>query len=336
MWFLLFLPLFAFAETDADLSAINDLENILPDNDIPKSTYRNIEFERKNRGFRPPNTIVTEEEILESGVGYAFIKKGTPLYRLSDNKAVTASRDFYLKAFLLHDEQGFAYIRNDEGGTTYKVSSTNLISVDKELELYEPPKHFKPAGNIVRTEYDRKLKLVPEAAFFAGLVQSQYIRDLFNDSKARTGNTNQYAFHYFTEWDLPIKVGGSLHYERASYNLTAGGLVYYESLSIGPQFRTKDFDLFETNWRLTTQIRVSPFAKLRGETVNGNVNFKFNSTDFMTTLEHPWSNRFGQFVIGGFFQMQWLNIKDAPEIVSVRASNEVNQSFGFFLSQVFQ
>ncbi len=336
MWIFLFLPLFAFAQSEIDLSAIQNLEDILPDNDIPRDAYRNVEYEKKNRDFKPPTRIIPLQEILESGTEPAFIKAGTPVYRISDNKAMKTSKDIYLKMFLLEDEVGFRYLENKDGSMTYKASEQYVVSVAKELELYELPTRFKPSTNMVRTEYDKKLRLIPEGAVYAGFVQSRYMRDLFNDSKASTGSTNQYALHVFTDWKLPFKVGGSVHYERSSYHLTGGGLIFYEALSLGPQFRTSDFDLFETMWRLTTQIRVSPFAKLRGETVNGNVAFKFNSTDVMSTLEHPFDNRWGQFVLGAFHQIQWLNMKDQPEIVSVRANNQTNQSFGLFLSQVFK
>ena len=337
MWFFLFLPLLAFSQTDIDLSAIENLEEILPDHDIRRDAYRDIEFERKNREFRHPIQEVPLEQIRESGLANAYLKEGTTLYRISDNKAFRISKGIYLKVFKLEDEQNFRYLRAEDRSMKYRVLSQNVYSIDQELALYEPPTRYTPAPkNIVRTEYDKKLKLVPEFAVYAGVVQGRFIRDLFNDPKARTGNTNQYGLHYFTDWNLPVKVGGAVHYERTSYHLDRDGLVFYESLSIGPQFRTQDFDLFETNWRLTTQIRVSPFAHLRGETSRGNVNFKFNSTDLMTTAEHPWNNRWGQFVIGAFHQAQWLNFKDQPEVVAVRASNQTNQSFGLFLSQVFQ
>lgn len=337
MWFFLFLPLFAWSQSDIDLSAIENLEDILPDHDIRRDAYRDIEYERKNREFRHPIQAVSLEEIKESGLGTAFIKAGTTLYKLKDNSPVRLTKDIYLKAYKLEDEHNYRYLSGKDGSMSYRVPSVYVNSIEQELALYEPPTRYKPAPtNIIRTEYDRKLRLAPEFAAYAGIVQARFIRDLFNDPKARTGNMNQYGFHYFTDWNLPVKVGGAIHYERSSYNLENNGLVFYQAISFGPQFRTQDFDLFETNWRLTTQIRVSPFAHLRGETSNGNVNFKFNSTDLMTTAEHPWNNRWGQFVIGAFHQAQWLNFKDQPEVVAVRASNQTNQSFGLFLSQVFQ
>lgn len=337
MWFLLLLPILSWAQNDLDLSAIQDLESILPDHDIRQDAYRNIPFERKNRDFLPPVRKIELSEITSSGLRTAFLKKGTTVYGIEDNKPFKTSRDLYLKSFRVADEHEFHYLRNRNNSSTFKVHADNITLIEDTIALYEPPTKYTPAPpNMIRTEYDKKLKLVPEAAFYIGVVQGSYIRDLFNDSKARSGNMNQYGFHYFTEWKLPVKVGAAVHYERSSYGLTRGGNAFYEALSFGPQFRTEDFDLFETNWRLTTQIRVSPFAKIRSESVAGNVAFKFNSTDLMTTAEHPWSNRWGQFVVGGFHQMQWLNMKDQPRNVSVSSSNQINQGFGLFLSQVFQ
>lgn len=338
MWFLLLLPILAWSQTDdVDVSAIQDLETLLPDHDIRQDAYRNIEFERKYRNFRHPIKKIELPEITSSGTLTAFLKAGTTVYRISDDKAFRTSKDIYLKMYSLQDEHEFHYLKNNDHTCTYRVHTNQITSVAHTIFLYESPTRYVPADpNMLKTVYDKKLRLVPEAAFYAGLVQASYIRDLFNDPKAKFGNMNQYGLHYFTEWKLPMKVGAAVHYERSSYDLSSGGNAFYQALSIGPQFRTNDFDLFETNWRLTTQIRVSPFAKLRSETVGGNIDFKFNSTDLMTTAEHPWVNRWGQFVIGAFHQAQWLNIKDQPRNISVRASNQTNQSFGLFLSQVFQ
>lgn len=336
MWIFLLFPLLVFGQENLDLSAIDDLEASLPDHEIRRDAYRNIPFERAKRNFRHPERKISLEEIRGSGTEPVYLKAGTILHRAKDDRAFRLPQDVFTRAFASPDEQGFKYITNKKQEVLFYVNEKDVEAVAQTSALFEPPLYYSPAINVVKTEYDKKLRLSPEAAVYVGVVQGQFIRDLFNDPEAKSGITNQYAFHYFTEWDLPLKVGASVHFERSSYKLARGGNVFYEALSFGPQFRTKDFEFFETNWRVTTQIRVSPFARLEGETTAGNVEFKFNSTDLMTTLEHPWENRWGQFVVGGFHQIQWLNLKDQPEIVSIRASNQTNQSFGLFLAQVFQ
>jgi hypothetical protein len=145
----------------------------------------------------------------------------------------------------------------------------------------------------------------------------------------------QYGLHYFTEWKLPIKVGAALHYEKSEYKLSGAGSISYSSFSFGPQFKTKDFEILSTEFRLQTQIRVSPFAAAHADTVNGREKYKFNTADLMTSIEHPWKNQWGEFVVGLFYQIQWLNLKDSSD-VNIESSNKTNTSLGLSLSQVIQ
>jgi hypothetical protein len=162
------------------------------------------------------------------------------------------------------------------------------------------------------------------------------MKDLFNDENANSGVTNQYGVHVAADWNVPVKAGLVFHYEKSSYDLAGGGNVYYSCPSFGPQFKTKDLDFWGALIRFQTQFRVSPFARASAETTQGNVDFKFNSADLLVGAEHPIQNKLGEFVLGVYFQSQWLNIKDQPEIVSINASNEANKSFGLSFAQVFE
>src|SRR5690606_8297816 len=129
-----------------------------------------------------------------------------------------------------------------------------------------------------RAEFDKKLFLAPEASFYVGMVRGTYMKDLFNDDKANSGFSTQYAAHVSTNWSYPVKPGLVAHYEKTNYKLSGGGQVNYSALSFGPQFKSKDFDVNGFALRFQGQIRVSPLARAEAETTRGNVTFKFNST----------------------------------------------------------
>jgi hypothetical protein len=337
MFWLLFFPLMALAQNEEiDLETVRVLERELPTTELIE-TQEDIEFRRQQLRYRPPYRKVTMEKILKSGTEYGFVKAGKSLVRLKDNKAMEIHESFYGKFFLHEDEQGFKYILSNDGSCQYKIKSSDFVSIQKETELYEPPLRYTPAPlNIVKSDFDKKLKVAPEFSFYVAKVRGSFMRDLFNDKNAEDGTSQQYGAHIATGWDLPIKVGGVIHYERASYGLTGGGNIYYSALSFGPQFKSKDFDVAGTPLRFQGQFRVSPFARGTGETVRGNVEFKFNSADVLFSVERPFKNDWGEFVLGAFYQQQWLNIKDQPEVVSINATNETNNSLGLSLSQVFQ
>lgn len=334
-WLFLILASPAFGQA-LDLSAVRALEEKLPEYGLKRAEASDLDKIRQERRYRPPTRIITFSEIKKSGTELGSVKKGAALKRLSDNQLYTLGKPIYLRSYRLPDEHGYKYLVNQDGTTTFKMKGEYIESIEPELVLYEPPHKYTPAPlNILKAEYDSKLSLKPELSFYTGFVQGNFMADLFNDPEARAGTTNQYGVHLFAEWDLPLKAGLVIHYEQSQYNLREGS-ISYSSLSFGPQLKTRDFHLGEFPLRFQTQFRISPLARASAETTNGTVDFKFNSADFLNSLEHPIKNSWGEFVIGVFFQTQWLNLKDQPEIVSVKASNELNKAIGINFSQVFQ
>lgn len=334
VWLLALMISSAFAQVD--LTAIQELDEELPTFTDNKLSDEEIEFTRQNRKFRPPKRAISIEEIKQSGTQVGAIRKGALLRNLESNKNFEVTKLIYVKTFNLEDEHQFRYIQNKDGTMTWRVRSGMVEPLKEELSMYVPPLKYTPAPFIEKRVYDKKLTVRPEVSFYTGIVRGDYMGDLFNDNKARSGLTNQFNVHFFTDWKLPLKVGGVFHYERASYNLSNGGQVFYTSPSIGPQFKTRDFEMFGQPLRLQTNFRVSPLARATAKTLSTNTTVKFNSADLVASLERPIKNGFGEFVVGVFYQSQWLNIRDQSSAVRLQASNETNKSFGLTFAQVFE
>lgn len=336
IWLLFILSTSAFAQSDSNLKAIQKLDEELPTFDEYEQSIEESEFDRQQRKFKPPYKLHSMEKIKASGTQMMSLSAGSPVRNLTDNKNYSLVKQTYVKVYNLEDEHGFKYIVSKDGSVKWRVQSRFTNPIKQELELYEPPTKYTPAPkNIVRAEYDKKLTIRPEFNFYAGIVQGDFMKDLFNDNKASSGTSTQYGVHFFTDWKLPIKVGAVLHYERASFELSDGGKVDYSSISLGPQIKSREFEIFEQPIRFQMHFRVSPLAKATAETASGAVNYKFNSADVLTSIERPIKNSWGEFVLGAYFQAQWLNLKDQSDEVSVEASNEINKSFGLSLAQVF-
>lgn len=335
IWLLLLLSTPAFAQMD--LSAIKELDEELPNYSENKYSDEDVLIRRQARKFRPPSRIILLEEIKNSGTQMGAIQPGIPVRDLKTNKNFTITKPMFIRFFNQEDEHGFKYIQNKNGTVTWRILSRYVEPIKEEIALYVPPLRYTPAPeNITRAEYDKKLSLPPEVSFYAGAVQGDFMKDLFNDNKAKSGLSNQYGLHFFTQWKLPIKAGAVLHYEKASYRLDNGGQVLYQAPSIGPQFKTKEFEIFGNPIRFQTQFRFSPFARASAETTAGKIIYRFNSADLLTSIERPIKNRFGEFVLGFYFQSQWLNLKEQSRFVNVNPTNETNKSFGLSLSQVFE
>ena len=331
-WWLVLLSFSAFAQNQSELKAIRDLKQNLPDYQVaPKSE----EFAETENLYRVPKFPVRFEEIKASGTEMGAVRAGVSLIQIKDNKPLRLSKDVYLKFYRMQDEEGYKYVVNKDGKTIYRIDGEYVTSLKETTEMYVPPLKYSTARvDVVQEEFDQKLHLRPELVVFAGLVSGQYMRDLFNDDSAKSGRTYRIGANVFTNWSLPVKVGLSTHYEVSRYNLS-NGHADYQSFSLGPQVKSRDFHIFEQAFRLQTQFRVGPFATLTSQSSSGTQKLKFNSADVLTSFEVPVENDFGEVVLSLFYQAQWLNLRGDKPDVSVNSSNAINSSVGLALGQVF-
>ncbi|MGE3609101.1 MAG: hypothetical protein AB7I27_05900 [Bacteriovoracaceae bacterium] len=333
IWALFLIP-FAFA--DDDLNVIKNLETKLPHISFERSEDELNRNEIKKRESKPLNQVTPLHEIETSGTEFGYIPAGQTLIQIKDNKTFTVTRPIYVRYFKLQDELGHKYLLNKDDSCTFKIAGASVAAVKHELELYEAPTKFHPTPKqIVKKEFDENLALSPEAFYFLGYTQGDYMKDLFNDSQARKGITNQIAGHFMGKLNLFVNPGLSVHYERTQYDLSSGGSVNYTGLSFGPRLRSKDFNIKEFLVRFNAEVRMSPWAHAAAKTSNGNVTYDFNSTDLFLSAEHQIKNSWGEFGVGVFFQQQWLNIKNQKEIVKLDSNSHTNKSIGLSIGQVF-
>ena len=338
MLLILFFPLaLAFAQEDFELRAIQKLGDDIPDYQLRNLPEKENAIHRQHSRYKSPIPNIGLKDIEESGIQKGAIREDHYIHDIHTHKSFKIMKPIYVNYYKQEDEFGYKYIVNKDGSCRYKIPGDKLVMITEETKLYEPPANYTPAPeNVVTAEYDKKLKWKPEASFYAGAVQGDYMKDLFDDPKANKGISTQYGVHALADWNIPIKAGAVIHYERTEYRLSQNGVVTYSSLSLGPQFRTKDFDLKVFTFRLQTQYRVSPNAIAHARTQIGNADFRFNSADSLTSAEFPFKNSWGEFVLSLYGQYQWLSIKEQKQNLNLKASNETNKSWGLALSQVFE
>ena len=336
MWWLLLLPLTALAaDKDIDLNILDKLDENLPNyNTLPPETDTQTQGSGPRKYIWPVGQV-TLDQIRTSGTAVGALKEGTIVMSLEDDEKRFIPKNMKVTYFLREDENGFKYL-SSKGKLRYRVWGDDVIETKEVTTLFEPPDQYTPAPkNTLFAEYDSKFHLMPEPIFYTGFVDGSYMKDLFNDKRARYGKTTQFGLRTFAKWNWPILAGIVLSYERSTYNLTGNGRVVYDSPSIGPAFRTRDYEILDFAFRFQMQYRVSPFARTHILKNNVETDIRFNSSDFLVSWEHPVKNGWGEFVLGLFFQAQWLDIRAQEEATRLIANNQTNNSYGISLSQVF-
>lgn len=329
MWWLLLLPLSALA--DEDLKAIDDFDKLMSpaefkqESDLPQA---------EKRKYKIPNPKVSAEEIIASGTERGIVRAGRDVFNIKTGEKLVLPREINVHFYRKPDELGFNYLKADK--ITHKVWNKDIIRIKEELVLYEPPHRYTPAPPIFIKHYDNsRIRFNLEPSFSAGLVTGSYMQRLF-DSPVKNGISQQFGIRAFTNWSKKIKFGGAFHFENTNYNIGDQGNVKYQSFSLGPAVKSPDFHWGDVPLRVQGQMRFGPFAKARAEKVGEGRDFSFRSTDFLASLEHPTKNELGAFVVGIFYQKQWLNLYSQPAGTDVSTSGETNDSYGLQVSQVFE
>jgi len=334
LFLLLALPLSLLAETS--FPEIKELGESLPD------TYQDIREEdeaiiRKETKYLPPKRVVKLPTIIQSGTQKGAIPQGVPIFDIETNQTFYVQELTYVNFFNLEDELGYKYIQGKDGSVKWKLLSRHVEPIKEELNLYVPPHIYTPAPkDIPRADYDRYVAILPEAVIQFGMTSPTFMRELFMNPNMESGKTFIVGANAYTQWKLPIKVGLTLKYESTTYKTGDGGNIKYSSPSIGPIVKTKDFIVFDRPLRFYADFRLSPLAQAKMNTSYLQKTFKFNSSDLGIGLELPFKNNWGEFVLGGFVQTQWLNLKDQDLMVNITASNKTNRLYGLSLSQVFE
>lgn len=322
------LPCALFAQEGLHLETLRKL----PDAENTSSTF----VGESRSTFKPIIRPIKWEEIKRGGTEKIHLKENASIIRLKDQEKIFLPAGKFITVFSVPDEHGFKYILTDAKSIDYKVHFSHLEPIKLVTDLYEPPHHYTVAPPIFIKKFDRSLRIIPEATLRTGFQSGDFMRDLFRGADGK-GHAQQYSASVFTEWELPLKVGFAAALENATYGLEDGGKVYYSSPSFGPLFQSRDYNLGEDFLiRGAAELRYSPFAQARSESPAGDQNLKFNSTDFLISLKHPIENGLGNFLLGVFYQLQWLNIKNQDELVDIQTSQATNKSFGLTFSQAFK
>jgi len=332
--FFILIHLHAKEETS---SSIKNFEQKLPhfnflDLEVSDSPINSLDAKKVEK----PEQIVDWNKITSSGISRSSIKVGAPIIRIKDYKRLSVSKEIVAYHYNLEDENGFKYIISKDQSVKFKIDSKYLQNIKRELDLYVPPSTYSEYNReLEKVYYDEKLNFNFEANVYAGYVQGNFFKDLLNESKSVSGQLTQINVGTHLNWKYVIKPGFVLNYDKTLYYFSEEGKGTYQSLSLGPQFKTQNLKFKTVDYLLQIQFRISPFSKLIVSSDSGIQNFSFNSSEVAFSLEFPSQNFLGEFSWGFFLNSQWLNLKNQTEGVNIRASNKSNLGSGLKLGQVF-
>lgn len=303
----------------------------------------------KRKRYQPPFRVISLEEITQSKIVTSYLSKGAIIIpyppSLSKNQTISQKnkspvnvimeKSKYVRHYKKPDHQDYFYLLDSKVKVIGKVHKRFISKLSEVLKMHEPPISYQPVTHAhSQKQDDGNLKIHKGFSWQTGISKGDYIGDLLSKNQSQLGYLNQLGIFAMTSWRLPVFIGLSAYYENTNYQSDLSKNSKLQSFTFGPLVRTKVFNFKKTQLTFSSQIKIGPFTHLRSS--NSQIpTYRFYSTDLLNQIDIPFKNIFGQFSLGAFFQIQWLNIKNPPQETSLSSRLKTNKTFGLSLSQVF-
>lgn len=301
------LSISSFAQESPDLSVIEELQ------DRKEKALEDIVEPRKNEldKFEKFALKVQVGDIIDSGTYRGHISKGAKLVKLSTDEQQELPEDIYVRAYSLPDKQGYVYLEGKKGEPIYKTMGHNVTNVEQVLKMKEPPPYWQPVVRKKPKDVDEhSFPIYTELALHLGLSSPKFTKDLVNDDTNNPGVAVRYEVQAYSPFSMPFSVGLNLMAETTNGNLGSQSESYAGSaLSIGPIFKSKEFQFLDYTLMATIGARTSIFARIKETRPEGEASYRLNQTTLFFGLQRNINLKFGELTIGANFQRQWAKAK---------------------------
>lgn len=280
---------------------------------------------------------IKTEDILKSPLFKGYINKDAVLYNLITRKQEVLTKNSFVKAYSLLDDEGYYYLQNENGTVTYKVRESDLAQISLISNMYEPPKKFVPVIK-EKKEFnlkDKSLSISPIFNYHTGRTRPTFLRDLTNDS-THTGTISRFELKTMGNFNFPVNIGLSLLYTDIKANIGATGEKYnLNSLAIGPTISITNImeDLIDINF--IASVHSSIFSQLRETRLTQTLDYTLTQTMILLGVEKQIDLFIGKAMLGANFQRQWSKASSDEFNADVNSQNNHDDSYALSLGWGF-
>ncbi len=281
-----------------------------------------------SRRFKDYKYFLDLEDVVESPIFKATLRKGTSLYSIPDLKKYRLPKDVYVWAHSKSDTEKYIYVLNEDYQIKYKVSRHHVINVEKVAELDVPPETYQEVDYTTKLIplYDKKLSYSMSAYLQSDYISSNFTSDVVNNSESSTGQALRFSGVGLIKLTTPFDIGVKADYEMASFSGASK-----TTLSIGPGLRWKAVEIGTEQYHVGIFFQTSVSSKLTFDSES--LNLKSNSVELMLSQTFP--NHWGAFVWGASVRRNWIKVRSNQGLLAISDTNAVDNSLGVFLGQEF-
>lgn len=320
-------PLFALIINEKTTKG-DELINQLSAKELEVSEkYIQGKLKDRNQSEEKVETLkVKVADILNSGTFVGTIGHKTQLIKIEDESIYYTTREIIAKAYRQRDFDGYLFLINEDGSTTYKVFFQDITRIDEILKLHEAPLTYSALEQKLDTSFnDNDFKLETNFNIELGFTSSDFKSDLVGENNL-IENTVRYEMETYGKWNYPLNLGLISGVENNKSTLDNGTQLSETNIYIGPSIKFSNTNFFLTELDITLDFKTSIYN-----------DFKANSTGFNLTknalnlgLIKKTIKKYGHFNWGLNFQQSWI-VANAQN-TALDINNQLNKDFSLTLN----
>ncbi|MBD65341.1 MAG: hypothetical protein CME62_09040 [Halobacteriovoraceae bacterium] len=247
------------------------------------------------------------KDIAASPTKFAYIRKGTKVIGLKDNKAYFLPKGITVKAHSLADANNFRYITNKDNEIAYKVYFSEISNINTVTQMYKKPHSFTRITQKPKSDsFDGKLKTSLKFNLHTGFTVTRFTKDIVPDADD-AAPLLRLEGSWLSRFDLPLRVGLTGMYESMTGTIKGGGKFTSKILSFGPTIIKEGFI---DQYNFIFMPRISIAGNLTESTSEDSRSYAISDTSVLLGVEKLIHNKnLGTFVLGANFQRKWLRAK---------------------------
>ncbi len=317
------------SSTEPELDDLSEFQ-IKQDEQIDKL----IEERKKSSRLRYTNTQnealrIQLKDIAKSPKKLSMITKRTKIIRLSDDKVFYINKDIKVMAHTKQDYDRYRYILDKNNNIRYRVDNQFITDITLITQMYKKPHKFKRLKKkIIVDRRDKSFDYQFKFNLHSGLYKAGFSKKLVQHNKELTPMFRLESI-VLSNFKFSIQAGLGIMYEFVSGNTQANtGKFSYQSLSVGPTFKTKPL---LANFSFILQPRLSLFSQISVADSGSEETrvFKISETAMLLGVEKDIKlRRFGHWVYGFSFQRKWLKANATDTSIDVGNNINYDDSYG--------
>jgi len=258
-----------------------------------------------------------------------YLKPGTILTRLSDQKNLTLDKGQYARVLETnYKKRDLFLVYDQQGKPIYETTAKGIVEVDQDYSIlpqfkadivYPAPSKFKLS--------DKTRTFESQLNFHMDNLQTSDFNAVYSDNLSSVTSPRFELRTMYTRPDFDISMGGTLNYQTVSWKNDIDQ-IRLSILSFGPLFQ---YDIYRDENQKVALLLGAEFAPVY-QTSSGESKEEYKAMLYDIGVEGTWDTEYGLWTLGSHYRFHTISLEQTNRAgVSPSQGRLSIKSYGFMV-----